>query len=197
MIESLIEELAAVGLVMNAKKTKILHTAFNDDRNDVDYVEIAGDLVHILHPDQVHRYLGRHLNLDDGVRIGEEMTYRRKQAWFIFNKHERVLLDNHVSLGKRLQYFDTCVTPAALYVLSVFPLRRSELDVLDILQRKMLRRIVGWRRIDSESWHDTMDRMNQRLLHGQSLHACEDWSTLVLRQQWRYTFHLIYSSPNL
>ena len=28
-----------------------------------------------------------------------------------------------------------------------------------------------------------MVRMNQRLLHGQSLHACEDWSTLILRQQ--------------
>ena len=78
MTESLIEELAAVRLVMNAKKTKILHTAFNDDRSDIDYVEIAGDLVRILHPDQVHRYLGRHLSLDESVRIVKEMAYRRK-----------------------------------------------------------------------------------------------------------------------
>ena len=102
------------------------------------------------------------------------MKYRKKQVWFIFNKYKKVLLNNHVSLGKRLQYFDACATPAAIYGLSLFPLRRSELDSLDILQRKILRRIVGWRRIDTESWRDTIDRMNQRLLHGQTLFRYED-----------------------
>ena len=80
MIEVLAEELAAVGLIMNAEKTKILHTVFEDDRSDIDYVEIAGGLVRILRPDQVHRYLGRHLNLVASLRIDKEMAYRRKQA---------------------------------------------------------------------------------------------------------------------
>ena len=78
MTEALIQELAAVGLVLNAKKIKILHIAFHDDRSDVDFVEIAGEFIRILHDDQVHRYLGRHLNLDPTKRINKEMTYRRK-----------------------------------------------------------------------------------------------------------------------
>ena len=106
-------------------------------------------------------------------------------------------MNNHVSLGKRIRYFDVCVTPAILFGLSTLPLRQKDLDMLDILQRQMLRRIIGWRRKDGESWHDTMERMNLRLSHGQSLHSCEDWSCLVLRYQWRYVFHLLQSYPSL
>ena len=61
MAELLVLELARVGLTLNSAKTKILHTSYEDDGHDVDFVEIAGDFVSVLHPKSWHKYLGRHI----------------------------------------------------------------------------------------------------------------------------------------
>ena len=151
MTEILIEELAAVGLILNAGKTNILQTAYEDDRHDIDYVEVGKGFIRILHAGQVHRYLGRHLSLDPRTHIDQELAHRRQQAWYAFNKHKRVLLNNHVSLKKRLYYFDACITPAILFGLSGMPMRSSDLESLHILQTEILCRIVGWRRKGDES----------------------------------------------
>ena len=84
-----------------------------------------------------------------------------------------------------------CVSPSVLFALSVFPVKKSQLLALDILQRKMLRRIVGWRRLPDESWRDTMVRMNTRLQHASSLYYCESWMSKFARGQWRYVHHLL------
>ena len=106
-------------------------------------------------------------------------------------------MDPNISLKLRLKYFDTCVPPAMLYGLTTFPMSQNDLKAMDVLQRKMLRRIIGWRRIDTESWRDTMLKMNQRLLFGQSLHFCEPWSISFARAQWRYVHHIIDANPLL
>ena len=159
MTDLLIEELREIGLTLNAGKTKILHTHIEDEWHDIDFVEIGGDFVQVLYPGQVHRYLGRHLSFSASDRIEAELKYRRQQAWIAFVKHKKVILNKHVSLQKRLQYFDMCVSPAILFGLTTLPITRSRLRDLDILQRKMMRRIVGWRRIDGEDWEDTTRRM--------------------------------------
>ena len=42
-------------------------------------------------------------------------------------------------------------------------LTRTQLDRLGSVQRKMLRSIVGWVRVDGEEWETTMRRMKQRM----------------------------------
>ena len=59
MSDMLLEELQKVGLSMNEKKTKILHSNILDAGNDIDFAQIGMDFVKILHTDQDHRYLGR------------------------------------------------------------------------------------------------------------------------------------------
>ena len=54
----------------------------------------------------------------------------------------------------------------------------------------MLRRIVGWRRNENESWRDTMHRMNQRLDAAQSYYYCMPWSERFARSQWRFAAHI-------
>ena len=49
MAESLIQDLAAVGLKLNAGKTKILHTSYKEIGHDLDFIEIDGESVRILH----------------------------------------------------------------------------------------------------------------------------------------------------
>ena len=58
MSELLISELREVGLHLNAKKSKILHTQFDKD-SDKDFVDIDADFIKILHNTDYHRYLGR------------------------------------------------------------------------------------------------------------------------------------------
>ena len=195
MAELLIAELKFIGLRLNASKTKILHTEIEDELCDVDFAEIDDEFVRVLHTDNVHRYLGRHLSFSMDKRIDQEIRYRQQQAWTAFYKHKKIILNKHVSLQKRLQYFDLCVSPAILFALPTLPVSVTRLRALDVLQRKMLRRIVGWRRIEDESWRSTMQRMNERMQHGQTLYYCKPWSMAFAHAQWRYIAHIITGHP--
>ena len=82
-----------------------------------------------------------------------------------------------------------CVSPSILYSLVSFPLTRSHVEELDILQRKMLRRIIGWRRIEGEAWDETMRRMRDRSDHAHQLYPWQIWSYRFFRDQWRFAVH--------
>ena len=87
-----------------------------------------------------------------------------QSAWAAFHKHSKTLLNHHIPLYLRLKYFDSLVTPRALFAAAVLQLSKSKLEAFCILQRKMVRRIVEWRRVDGESWRETMIRMNARIV---------------------------------
>lgn len=142
MIELLSRELKKVRLQLNAKKTKVLHSHMDDEGSNFTYTIIDDAFVQILHPDDYHRYLGRHINLSP-QRIKIEFDHRVHQAWAAFHKHRKCILNRHIALKKRLKYFDMCVTPVLLFAMSVFPVTKRQLLALDSLQRKMVRRIVG------------------------------------------------------
>ena len=124
-------------------------------------------------------------------RTRVEIQNRHNRAWAGFHKHKKVILNRHVSLAKRLKFFDMCVSPAVLFALVSFPLTRGQVESLDILQRKMLRSIVGWRRIDGEPWDETMRRMRDRIESGHQLHKWQLWSHRFFRDQWRFAVHLL------
>ena len=190
MTELLIIELRKVGLHLNADKTKILHSSIHTPGADRDYVDINGEFVQVLHEVHHHRYLGRHISLSAENRTQVEFQHRQQRAWASFHKHKKVLLERHVSLTKRLHLFDICVAPSVLFALIAFPFTRRQLDILDALQRKMLRRIVGWRRVDGEPWDETMRRMKKRIEDARQLYNWQLWSCRFFRDQWRFAVHL-------
>ena len=61
----------------------------------------------------------------------------------------------------------------------------NQIESIDILQRKMIRRIVGWTRYENEDWADTMRRMRSEMEHALNLYPMEDWRTQLLRRQFR------------
>ena len=67
---------------------------------------------------------------------------------------------------------------------------KHKIEQMDILQRKILRRIIGWRRIEDESWKGTMERMNLRMGNARKLYDCKDWSIVFAQAQWRYVSHI-------
>ena len=56
---------------------------------------------------------------------------------------------------------------------------------LDVVQRRMLRKIVGWTRLENEPWDDTMRRMNLKVNNALATHPMENWSVQLLRRQYR------------
>ena len=160
MIETLSCELQQVGLQLNAAKSKIFTTKPLDHPM---YAEVSQDLVHVLHGEVSHKYLGRHIpgNLKQRGRV--ELHHRVTSAWAKFNKHRTLLTNKHVSLQLRLKFFNAVVTPVMLFSLHTLALTKIQLESINVLQRKMLRSIVGWVRMSGEDWSETMRRMNHRI----------------------------------
>ena len=129
-------------------------------------------------------------------RINIEFQHRKRQAWASFHKYKHVLTNRNISVKKRLQFFECCVNPSMLYGLLNFPMTKKMLRDMDITQRKMLRNIIGWRRIQSETWEDTMSRMKRRIQQTELLYKCKTWSTQYAKLQWRYVNHIMNTHPS-
>ena len=61
-----------------------------------------------------------------------------------FRSLQDSLLNRHVNIQLRLKLFNATVTPTVLYGLETCALDRKQLEHLDVVQRRVLRRIAGW-----------------------------------------------------
>ena len=86
------------------------------------------------------------------------------------------LLDKHVALPLRLRLFEAAIAPTLTYSLETVALTQKLKDRVDVVQRRMLRRIVGWTRLDDESWHQTGSRMKAKLVQAFKIFKFQSWS---------------------
>ena len=63
MSEMLLREFNAIGLKLNAEKTKILHSDLVDDGANVSFIDINDELIEVLEPSKSHKYLGKILSI--------------------------------------------------------------------------------------------------------------------------------------
>ena len=104
-------------------------------------------------------------------------------------------MNKHVSLVLRLKLFDAVVSPAMLFGLATLPLTKGCLQKLGVVQRRMLRSIVGWVQIhDGLSWRDVMVQMNHKLAIAKTLLPMEGWADRLFRSKFRLA-HRIARSP--
>ena len=197
MTERVLEALKPIGLSLNTTKTKIIRCNVSEDDSSLNFVEIDGEFVKVLSDADSHRYLGKLLCTSATERVVTEFRNRKRVAWADFAKHNAVLLDHNVYLKLRLKYFATSIGSAILFGTPVMPMTKVQLQEMDRIQRKMLRRTVGWRRVDDEPWNETMTPLNLRLGHGHALYYCQPWSMIFARSQWRYVLHIIDAYPLL
>ena len=177
MIELLIAELESMGLQLNPDKTRIMTTLIlNGDYR----VKVAGSLVEVL-TGQIHINIWAACWLLVGYlkkRSEVELAHRLQIAWGKFHTHKEILTNIHVSLKLRLKYFDAIISPAALFGLASLPLVASQIQRLNVVQRRMLRAVVGWVAVDGNDWQGTMRRMN-----------CQARSALEVRLEWFLCAH--------
>ena len=160
MLSLLKEELSLIGLEMHAQKTIFLT---NQKTNQISMVDVGNMFIEVLDITKSHKYLGRVLNLQPGSRIQMEMDHRIQLAWGKFHQHRRWLLNQHIPLTLRFKIFDAVITPCILFGLTVFACKEADFNRIEVVQRKMLRNIIGWRRVAGETWEPTMHYMKIRL----------------------------------
>ena len=136
------------------------------------FVEVCGEMVGALTGDQTHKCLGRRLCGSLARRHVVEFKHRVQLAWH-----------GHVSIKLRMKFFDAVVTPTILFGLHTLAFTGVQLSKLDSIQRRMLRSMVGWIRIQDESWHDTMSRMKIRVAKALHQHPIETWTKRLARCQ--------------
>ena len=107
------------------------------------------------------------------------MVHRLTCCWAKFHALQATLTDKDVPLKLRLNLFDAVVTPTVQYGLCTAPLTTAELRNLDVTQRCMLRRIVGWVCYDNDSWQERSKKMQARMQRALALHPIDELSCHV------------------
>ena len=105
-----------------------------------------------------------------------------------------VFEDKLVPIQLRLKLFDAVVTSTVLYSLETCPLSESLGTRLDVVQRKMLRRMVGWVSSSGDSWEDIGRRMKNRLQQCLDKSPVIDWSEAVYNRKSK-CFNSIDAAP--
>ena len=177
MLEILTEELANAGLSVNGSKTKILTTDGAATDNDAPLLaDIAGSMVEILRCESTHKYLGRLFSGNLRRRGQCNLNHRLACGWLKFHKLSTSLMNRKIPIHLRLKLFHSVITPIICYSLTTTPLTATQLSRLDVVQRKMLREMVGWVRFDDEDWEITGQRMKARLEAALTRFPIPDWS---------------------
>ena len=102
----------------------------------------------------------------------------------MLRKHRTCLLNKDVSIKLRLKLFDPIVSPTLLFGMATLPLTLGQLRQVDVIQRRMLRSIVGWVRVDNEDWAATMRRMNARVQAAMAIFPVQPWTEQLARRQY-------------
>ena len=181
MLESLIQELAVIGLHLNAAKTKI----FTTDEDAPDMIEVADSFISVLSDLDSHKYLGRKLPGNLNNRSSVEIAHRIQIAWMKFHQHKDVLIDKNVCIRSRLRFFDAIISPTILFGLGICALTQQQINQLDRVQRRMLRAIVGWVRHNDELWENTMRRMRDRIFNALSIYNVTPWGQQMAANKFK------------
>jgi len=103
---------------------------------------------------------------------------------------KNTLCNRHISSNLRLKLFDAVVTPTILFGLAVLPLSTASLRKIEATQRKMLRKIVGWIRIQNEPWDVTMRRMKLRVARALGSRAIMPWKKRLAKYLWKFILRI-------
>ena len=178
MAETLVEKLAGYGLELNIKKTKIMSTTVTT--NEPTLIDTQVGFMELVPAGCTHKYLGRSWPGDFRKRGEVAVNHRISCAWMKFKEFESTLVNKSVSLRLRLKLFAAIVSPTVLYSLGTCPLTEKLLQKLDVTQRRMIRKMIGWVSIqDDDSWEDVGHNMKIRMNAALALFPVPAWSDSV------------------
>jgi hypothetical protein len=182
MTELLVEAFGNVGLELNAAKSKVL----TNDNITFSFLDIADNLVSVIEAGAHHKYLGRYLSGEFVFREVTEINHRIQCAWHKFGLNSSILCNRDIAIHLRLKLFDAIITPTILFGIAILPLSAASLEKIEVVQRKMLRKIVGWIRLQDEAWDVTMHRMKDRVEDALLRHPVMLWKERIAKYLWKF-----------
>jgi len=179
MMEMLVDTFRLYGLELNVKKTKMLSTTVSDSESTL--VDTSAGFIELVSASSTHKYLGRVWSGNLRDRGTAAVNHRITCAWAKYRSFRDTLLNRNIRVGLRLRLFSSTVTPALLYALDTCPLTKGLLDRIDVVQRKMLRSIIGWTAFshEGETWEERGHRMKSKMEHTLNRHPVSIWSELI------------------
>ena len=96
-----------------------------------------------------------------------------------YKAFEHVFEDKQVNLKLRFKLFDSIISPTLMYGVETTPLTLQALERINIVQRSMPRKMVGWICCAEDSWEDRGRRMSARLARCLQLHPVKKWSEAI------------------
>ena len=189
MLETLMEELAYVGLCLNAGKTVALT---NEAQPPQCLILTNQEAIVVKGKDVGHKWLGRILSAGANGRSILDITYHLQAASRAFLANKHILCDKKVRLAVRLRFLDRVITPVALFASGHRTIRMSDLYKLDVVYRKMLRMIVGppnfveW----NAPWHDILHHWDGKAVALAQQHGLNTWSEQCFKHPGKFAMHV-------
>ena len=133
-----------------------------------------------------HKYLGRSFTGNTHRRGEEDLEYRIQCAWAKFHQFNHILTDKATPTTLRLKLFQSLISPTILYSLETCAFSMKMEERLDIIQRKMLRKIIGWPYYyTTNSWEEAGHQMKLRMKRCLQHYPIQDWSRAVHERKQR------------
>ena len=163
LLDELVRQCARVGLILNAKKTKILTT---EAQAPCQLTTPAGMSVDVLSGLSTHKWLGSLLSSRGSGHTAADVEFHLSSASRAFYANRQTLCDKNVSILHRLRCFDAVVSPVACFAAGHRAVHQGDLNRLDVAFRKHLRQLVGppaniqW----DAPWHEILHEWNARAM---------------------------------
>lgn len=191
MLGLFIEELQKIGLDLNASKTKII----TNDIHLENFITIGDETINIIEEDGKHKYLGRYISGVLENRSNFEIAHRIQCGWHKCGKCSSTLTNKNVCVKLRLKLFDSTVSPNILFGLCALPISQQNMSKIMEIQRKMLRKIVGWVRHVLDEWETTMRNMKVRVTTAMRQYYVRPWDSRIVDARQK-NFNRIMSMGN-
>ena len=185
ILDRLVEELSAVGLILNAAKTFALTTEAQPAAN----LQTPGGIeIKVLPREEGHKWLGCMLSTAgvDGFEVDAE--YHLQAASRAFYASRWILRDKRTSIIDRLRFFCSVVTSVACFGAGHRAFRRTDCVRYGVEFRRLARQVVGpppdtdW----SKPWHEILHAWHVRLASFVERAGVRDWTEEFLNRF--YTF---------
>ena len=183
LLDKLVENLAAVGLQLNAQKTKVLTTQAQPPSQ---LQTPNGLTISVPDGESSHKWLGCMLTTSTVQTTTCDVECRLQAAAKAFNANRWILCDPKVSIAQKIEYFDRVVSPIACFAAGHRTVYRNDLHKMDVAYRRLLRSVVGPpRNMDwTLPWHEVLHIWNDRVRVFTWQAASITWSELCLRHHW-------------
>jgi hypothetical protein len=120
------------------------------------------------------------------TRHDVEFNRRINSAWGAFNKNKVVLCCKKAPIAQRLKFLQMVVCPALFWCSGSWTLRSDQFTKLRAVQRQMVRRMLAFRRNQSEDVEEFMRRTNRTITNLLERHEVVLWDCLARQYVFRW-----------